>query len=226
MAEAFDRVEFHGSRPGAILTLVVSAVAIRGGLSLIDVDPDVPGYVSSLVFGWSLIAVSGFIACTSLASLIFCYPKLVLTPDGIRRDTLLSSSFWAWDSMGPIIVDFRRRRYGKQYWACAFTDSNYDLMAAHDQLQELTVENADITIPLAGVVSPLRGVSAESFTQTLNDWRHRYGRPEIEVDAGLSRNEAIALASRIKNRTFLHYVFLFVLLIVFFVAAVLIERNF
>lgn len=180
-SELTDRRVIKPSRLIPLFLLFMGPLFIALGIHLIlygEPDKAVWGWLTALIFGGTTILM--------LTNWYRDVPSITLTPAGIEHRSAFKTSTWRWSEVGPFVVSiyvFRRGLFSKRFRsACAFSDRDSDLLTAQGREQNPTYVDADISLPLTGFDAGRSDEAANAFVDELNEWRDRYGRPEVDVD--------------------------------------------
>lgn len=119
------------------------------------------------------------IAIPSISALIFKYPRITLSRDGIRYETVWRRKrCYQWRNLGPFTIDYFTFGIGiysaKYCFVCARSADNQNLFISRDDNIPVNRHNADVVFTLA-LFSEGRSLNkATEFVSALNSWCDRY----------------------------------------------------
>ena len=180
------QIERHVLKPslfGSLLMLIAFLLLFLVFLALpLEVADDPETSIVGTILSWIPAVFSGLGVLMFLSMLVFGYPRIELDPDGLRFKTPFVRKSWKWTDVGPFRGGVFSSRYKTSYCVCAYTDENHDLLTALGKNPQPTIFDADISIDLSPFSHGLTFGKAETFADTLNEWRDKYGSPEIIYD--------------------------------------------
>jgi hypothetical protein len=207
-------------RFGSLLVLIACLLLFLVFLALpMEVADDPDASMVETMLSWVPAVFFGLGVLAFLSMLVFKYPRIELAPDGLCFKTPFVRKSWKWSDVGPFCGGVFSSRYRTSYCVCAYTDENHDLLTALGKGPKPTIFDADISIDLSHFSHGLTFGKAEAFAETLNEWRDKYGSPEITYDPVNARERADQLA--IHKRRKVAYIFAATCLFCFAVAAVM-----
>jgi len=111
-------------------------------------------------------------------------PELIMTPRHIILKFPFHKKVWAWKDVGPFSLMTRVSYFEifREYGAIAYTDETHDAQVIMGQSRPADVLDADIRIPLPAIFCGGSDAAAEGFIKELNQWRDRFGSPEIGIE--------------------------------------------
>ncbi|MBL4906973.1 MAG: hypothetical protein JKX94_05925 [Sneathiella sp.] len=202
-----------------LLLLLFSLFFISCGTLLINTGP-ISDNLTLLIIIWGAVLICSAGAPVMLAVLILRIPKIELSCEGISYVALFRKKIWNWRDIGPFVSDIRQVQNISHHYICAFSDENHDLMQIHNQSIQPDYLIAEIVISLNLLPPGKNSETAAIFADKLNEWREKYGAPEIEVNHQNTKEAAAKFLKKIRNRKIVYYVTVFVCVII---AAFLLE---
>lgn len=199
-----DKLIIYPSRWKLMFLFLVSVIMLIVGQSfLISLEED-ENVLSRNLAGWFFISFSILSFFTFVLMLFMRLPKLILDSYGVHFKTIFRTRTWRWSEVGPFSVHYvSAGRGGSSLVLCAYTDENYDLMAAHGIARRPSAFDADVQINLSLFPAGSTQGKADQLAETVNQWREKFGSPELNVDRLSSKSDAENLAKKKQTKFFI-----------------------
>lgn len=180
---------YYASRSRSGLALFATLAFILIGWLLVYTASAVgKGENTSLAFwvGWFLLLFGTVLFPIAISNIIYRFPRLILHPNGLEYlepFVLFRKKIeHQWKDVGPFAVgQFQMSAASTMYVACAFTDESHDLLVSRNDNASPNFFHADIKVPLQPFSFGQTLEDAKAFTDELNTWREKFGRPDIAM---------------------------------------------
>ncbi len=135
----------------------------------------------NIMFYWLglyLIAIGCSMIILSSVSIKYRNPRIVLTPQGIAyNSSIWKVHFYKWSDLGPFSVS----HFQSSILLIALTDERYDLLVSRGEKANTHGRyHADVVISIQSFDQGKSIDTANEFSDQLNEWRERYGNPEVD----------------------------------------------